>query len=303
MKISFIVCTYSKELFSDTMKCIDSIIDQNYTDKEILLVMDKNDILYDMYLNSLPKSVNMLVNTNPGLSNARNLGVKNASGDIIVFIDDDAFADKNYITNLIKNYEDENVVGVAGKILPQSKPNYPEELYWIGGFTYKGYPEDRREVRNGHGCNMSFRREIFDRVGLFNTTLGRIGKNLITDEETEFSIRILNSCPNLKIIYDPSIIVYHKVYDYRQTFKYIMKRAYREGTSKALVEKLHKNKNGNKALSTEDTYLKYLFSRAIHSRIENMIIGGDVIGNTKDIISLLAVIASVGFGYTIEKIK
>ena len=57
------------------------------------------------------------------------------------------------------------MAGVVGKILPKEKPGYPEELYWIGGFTYKGYPEVRCEVRNGHGCNMSFRREVFDKQG------------------------------------------------------------------------------------------------------------------------------------------
>lgn len=303
MKISFIVCTYSKELFPDTLKCIYSLMDQDYDNKEILVVMDKNDELYEMLVTTVPKSVNIIINSHTGLSCARNTGIKNASGDIIVFIDDDAFVDKHYISNLIKNYEDKNVIGTAGKILPDGKPNYPVELYWIGGFTNKGYPEERCDVRNGYGCNMSFRKEVFDKVGLFNSNFGRVGKKLATCEETEFSIKVLNSLPGSKIIYDPSVIVYHKVHEFRQTFGYMLKRAYHEGRSKAHINKLYKNNNDKEILSTEDVYLKYLLTKAIPSRIENMIVGRNIMDNTKDIISLLTVIASVGFGYTIETMR
>jgi len=300
LKVSVIVCTYSRELFSDTLECINSLTGQDYINKEILLVMDKNDELYKMFLDSIPASVKILVNTNPGLSEARNLGIKNANGDIIVFIDDDASADKNYISALLRNYEDVNVVGVVGKILPKEKPGYPEELYWIGGFTYKGFPEERCEVRNVHGCNMSFRREVFGRVGLFDTELGRVGRKLVTAEETEFSIRVLNSFPNSRIIYDPSVIVYHKVHEYRQTLGYMVRRGYYEGMSKARIEKLYKN---NKTLSTEDLYLKYLLTSAIPARLRNIFMLREVIPSSKEVVVLLLVIASVGIGYVMEKMK
>lgn len=300
-KISFIVCTYSMESFSDTVECICSILNQDYSHKEIFLVMDKNEELYKKFLISIPKTVTILVNKRPGLSEARNLGIKNANGDIIVFIDDDAIIDKNYLHNLIKNYIDENIVGVGGKILPRKKTNYPEELYWIGGFTYKGYPEHRSEVRNMLGCNMSFRKEIFDRVGLFNTDLGRIGKKLMSCEETEFGIRVLDSLPGSKIIYDPSVIVLHKVYDYRQTIMYIIKRSYSEGISKAYIS--DNNKKGKNMLSTESNYLKYIMFKAIPSRLSNMFVGKNVICNGRELVTLMISIASVGIGYLIGKVK
>lgn len=303
MKISFIVCTYSKEFFPDTLKCIDSLINQEYDNKEIILVMDKNDDLYDMFTKSLPKSVNIIINKKPGLSEARNIGIKNATGSILVFIDDDASADKHYILNLVKNYKDEKVIGTAGKILPKGKPNYPEELYWIGGFTNKGFPEERCCVRNAYGCNMSFKRDVFDKAGLFNSNFGRVGKKLVTCEETEFSIKALNSFPGSKIIYDPSIIVYHKVHEYRQNFRYMIKRAYYEGMSKAHIDKLYKNNNGDKTLSTENTYLKYLLVKSIPCRIRNIFLGRYVLHNIKDIVLILMVIISVGSGYIFEMTK
>jgi len=265
--------------------------------------MDKNDILYNMFLSSLPKSVNIIINTQPGLSEARNLGIRSARGEVIVFIDDDAIADKYYTSNFIKNYDDEKVIGVYGKIFPKGKPSYPEELYWIGGFTNKGFSEERCEVRNGYGCNMSFRRDVFEKVGLFNTKFGRIGKKLSTCEETEFSIKALNFFNGSKIIYDPSVVVHHRVHKYRQTLGYMIKRSYNEGISKARISKLCINKNGNNALSTENTYLKYLFTKAIPTYMKYIIDGRDIATNVKNITLLFLVISSVGVGYIMEKIK
>jgi len=307
MRISFIVCTYNIEFFSDTVACINSLVDQDYVDdhidKEILLVMDENDKLYNMFLFSIPKSVNIIINKRPGLSEARNLGIVNAIGDIIVFIDDDAVADRRYALNVIKNYDDKKVIGTYGKIFPKGKPNYPEELYWLGGFTNKGFPEERCKVRNGYGCNMSFRRCVFDKVGLFNTNFGRVGKKLNNCEETEFSIKALSAFDGFKIMYDPSVIVHHKVHKYRQNLGYIIKRAYSEGVAKSRISRLHKNKNGDNDLSTENTYLKYLLVSAIPTYARCIITGRDIATNMKNITLLFVVIFSVGIGFIAERIK
>ena len=67
IKVSFIVCTYSKELFPDTLECIDSLTKQDHIHKEILLVMGKNYELYEMFLNSIPASVNILIKSHQKL--------------------------------------------------------------------------------------------------------------------------------------------------------------------------------------------------------------------------------------------
>ena len=303
MKVSVVVCTYTIELFQDTLACIGSLVNQDYVDKEILLVMDRDEKLYQMFLDTIPDSVKILINERPGLSEARNLGIKNAEGDVIVFIDDDAVAEKSYLSNLTKNYEDEDVVGVGGKILPKTRPSYPEELYWIGGFTYKGFPEERSEVRNVLGCNMSFRREVFDKVGLFDTELGRVGRKLVTAEETEFSIRVLNALPDSKIIYDPSAIVYHKVHEYRENLRYMLRRGYHEGISKAQIEREHTKDSNDKPLATEDKYLSYLIKNAIPERLKRASRGERVASNLKEVFMLISVIGSVGIGFVVGKIR
>lgn len=298
MKVSVVVCTYSLDLVPDTIECINSLLAQDYPDKEILLVMDQNKKLYEILRNSVPDSVKIVINKTPGLSSARNTGIKHAFGDIIAFIDDDATAAPGFLINLMKNYEDPSVVGVGGKILPKGKPAYPEELYWIGGFTYKGYPEERCSVRNVLGCNMSFRKEVFDKVGLFNESFGRTGRKLVTAEETEFAIRIRNHGLNFKIIYDPSILVFHKVHQYRQNLKYAIKRGYHEGKSKMEIKRILDN---NYSKMVENNYLKYLFSKSIPDRVDKVLLLNDFKINLFDLIWLISVISSVGIGYSLGK--
>ena len=64
-------------------------------------------------------------------------------------------------------------------MLPGAQPldgDATGELDWIVGCTYTGQPTEQAEVRNLMGCNMSFRREVFERVGGFAEEIGRIGQ-------------------------------------------------------------------------------------------------------------------------------
>jgi len=293
MRVSVIVCTYSIDLLPDTIACINSLVNQSLDDKEILLVMDRNEKLYQELKCLIPPSIEIIINEKPGLSQARNTGIMHAKGEILVFIDDDAVADRNYLFNLLKNYEDSSVIGAGGKILPKQKPNYPEELYWIGGFTYKGYPEKRCYVRNVLGCNMSFRRDVFAKAGFFDTKMGRIGRKLVTAEETEFSMRALHAFPDGNIVYDPMAVVYHKNHEYRQTVSYIIKRAYYEGRAKSHIRKMHEKD----ALSTEHSYLAYILTTSIPKRVACILAGKNAALNIKDIFLIIVVLICVGFGY------
>jgi hypothetical protein len=133
------------------------------------------------------------------------------------------------------------------------------------------------EVRNGYGTNISFRKEVFDRGLFFSTGLGSVGskkgdefkKQKTTAEETELSIRI-RRITGKKIEYNPKIIVYHNIYKFRITIKYIWKRAYIEGSSKMMLGKTFRvNTNGENSLKTEHDLL-----RRITFRLFPSILGG-----------------------------
>jgi glycosyltransferase involved in cell wall biosynthesis len=266
-KNSVVISTYSKERLRYLLDCVASLKKQSLKPDEIILVLDPYPDLVEFYESELYGDVKVIVSQSCGLSNARNAGVKNAQGDIVSFIDDDAVAEEDWLENLVKNYEDSNVVGVGGLIRPLWEDGYPiwfpEELNWIVGCSYKGLPERKASVRNPIGCNMSFRKEVFKTVGYFRTDIGRFGKNLLASEETELSMRILKEIQGSKIIYEPSAVVHHKVNKRRRSLRYVWTRSFYEGVSKAIIsDEAIPSTN----LSTEASYLKYLLSVSIPLR-------------------------------------
>ena len=271
-EVSVVVSTYSRDRLDQVLDCIKSLKWQSLLPKEIILVLDPDQGLVDFYKFRLPDYVKVVVSEGFGLSKARNAGVKNAEGEFIAFIDDDAVAEKDWLENLVENYDDPCVVGVGGFVEPMWEGNhpvwFPEELNWIVGCSYKGLPERKASVRNPIGCNMSFRKGVFEKVGYFRSDIGRFGKKLLAGEEAELSTRILEKIPNSKIVYEPSAVVHHRVDKSRANLKYLWKRSFYEGLSKALITSSRQNLSTT--LSTEDRYLKYLIKVAIPSKLKRI---------------------------------
>jgi glycosyltransferase involved in cell wall biosynthesis len=299
--ISVVICTYGLERFDDVLEAVNSLNNQDYQDFEILIVIDKNDILQNKLKNNLSDDIKIIVSDKKGLSNARNEGIKRSKNEIIAFLDDDAIANKDWLTTIDDNFKNEKVVVVGGKIKPywiNERPVwFPEEVDWIVGCTYKGHPEKKGSIRNVIGCNMAFRRSAFDMVGLFETNVGRVGKKLLAGEEMEICVRIKKAMPNSLIIYDPKMEVHHKVHPYRQTINYVRKRAYNEGLSKARIAKLFEKGNENEFV-TENQYIDYLMKRAIPLRIKNVITMQHAFENMAKTLTIIYVILAVTVGYS-----
>ena len=79
------------------------------------------------------------------------------------------------------------------------------------------------------GANMAFKREVFDRFGGFRTDLGRIGKGMLSGEDTEFGRRILNA--GLRLRYEPDAVTYHPVEESRRRRRYFLSWWFNKGKS------------------------------------------------------------------------
>jgi len=272
MEVSVVVSAYSISKMGCLMDCIESLHRQSRCPDEIILILYPCPDLVELCESKLPKDVKIVVSEKRGLANARNLGVRCAKGDIVTFIDDDAIADRDWLRNHMKNYDDPNVVGVGGYARPiweNGRPEwFPEELDWTVGCSYKGLPEHKTDVRNPIGCNMSFRRSVFQKVGYFRSDVGRFGKLLLAGEEAELSIRILRMMSGCKIMYEPSALIYHRVGENRGKFGYLLKRSFYEGVSKALIAS--RERNPTACLTVENYYLKYLLSVAVPSKLKRI---------------------------------
>jgi glycosyltransferase involved in cell wall biosynthesis len=308
LTVSIVVCTYSHERYFDTIETIESLDRQSYQNIEIVLVVDRNLNLFNdfskyNYLKSL-NNFKLGISNLPGLSNARNKGVELSSGDIIAFIDDDAIADINWVSNLVICYKNPKIFGVGGPMKPLWVSGevtwIPEEFYWAMGCSYRSQKNIIHCVRGNFGSNMSFRRIIFEKIGYFDDKLGLVDDNMRTGEETELSIRVLNEFKESKIIYNPNAVVYHKIYRFRKSFTFLMRRCYSYGaaivsigSSKKLVD--------NQLESTETKFLAYIFKFSFPERLKNICHLSKIYTNAIHIIALVMFCIAVFTGFVIGK--
>jgi GT2 family glycosyltransferase len=240
--VSVVVCTYTHDRWSELCDALASLERQGRPPAEVIVVTDHNRSLFERVRAAWPL-VTVIENGGPrGLSGARNTGVAAASGDIVAFIDDDAIAESDWLERLVDPYASEDVIGVGGSVQPhwvdEPPQALPEEFYWVVGCSYRGLPETRAAVRNFIGANMSYRRAIFEAVGGFRTSLGRVGGVPLGCEETEFGVRAKATCPDSTLVYEPEARVRHQVPAARTTWSYFRARCYSEGLSKAEVVRL-----------------------------------------------------------------
>lgn len=308
-RISIITTSYTMDRLKDITELLDSIQSQTYKNIETLVVTERSPELAESVRNYAREKdypdVLVLYNKGEwGLSSARNLGIGQATGEIIAFIDDDALLFPDWAEGTAKAYaEDTSIIGLTGPILPlwedDSMSWFPREFYWIFSCTYLDWDE-KTEVRNGYGTNVSFRREAFESCGLFKTSLGvkgygKSGWQGLGGEETEFSLRVKRQTGK-RIMYHPDVKVKHKVYRYRLSNSFIRKRAYWEGQAKSMFNKLYPSGNrGEEVLSTEYELLHRIFFKLIPGSLKLL--------PTRPVIALRQlwvtklVLASVAAGY------
>ena len=266
---------------------------------EVIIVIDGNEELYDRVVADYQGQdtvTTTLLKESVGVSRARNAGIRVARGGVIAFIDDDAIADRKWIENLLGTYREYDAIAVGGKVLPQwlcQRPDYlPEELYWLVGTTHEGFADNRvAEVRNTFGPNMSFKREVFEKVGEFNESLGfaRKGNSYIQAEEPEFALRMKHKLGK-GVIYNPDAIVYHKIPQSKLGVRTLLRRAFYQGYSKALLGKLNRSAD---QIATERSYLKTLLLKYIPLRVRRIY----NLTELKKLSVLIASIFSVGLGF------
>jgi GT2 family glycosyltransferase len=255
--ISVVICTYTEERWDDLVAAVTSARTQTLAPKEVIVVVDHCQGLRERAERHL-SGVRVVASDGPrGLSGARNHGLAVAEGTIVAFLDDDAVAAPDWLARITAGYEDEDVVGVGGEVVPGwsgGRPEwFPEEFDWVIGCSHSGMPKAAVPVRNFVGANMSFRREALEALGGFSSVLGRTGSDAAGCEETELCIRAASWRQGSRLLYDPEARVTHRVPTSRGTWSYFVRRCYAEGRSKAVVRALT---NKEAALESERRYLR-----------------------------------------------
>jgi len=192
------VILLTKNSAATIQKSIESIFQQTRQPDEVVVV-DGNSS--DGTLDIVKKYPVKLV-SEPGLGfgYARNLGFKNASGDIVFFIDSDCYAEPNWIEKALPHFDSNpEIVGVTGPTnLWNTESAVARFLACVGGRM--NMSKQRKYVKIAPTMNLSLRREVVDNVGGFDETL-------IRGEDTDLTYKISQSH---KILYEPNAIVWFK---------------------------------------------------------------------------------------------
>jgi glycosyltransferase involved in cell wall biosynthesis len=264
----------------DIFELLDSIKAQAYPNIETIFVAERSEELYERVKTyaeekAIP-NVKMVFNDgDPGASAARNLGIKKAGGEIIAFVDDDALLFPDWAQEMVQTYQDDSIIGVAGSALPlweaESMSWFPEEFYWVASCTaFTGW-DKLRDTRNAWTTNSSFRREAFDLGEFFLTETGpgkgRQWRGFAEDEELTFRIRRRTG---RRVVYNPRVKVWHKVYKHRLTLRFIANNAYWIGLTRPTLKRLYpKDDASGSALDMERQLLKRIFTRLFPDILKN----------------------------------
>jgi len=301
LKVSVIICAYTMERLHDIYEAVDSVLAQTQKPDEIIVSVDHNEELFQKLRAELPSGVRVAFNQGaPGISETRNVGIRESTGDIAAFIDDDAIAEKDWLYNLMKHYRDPSVMAVGGKLVSVWRDGrpiwFPEELDWVVGGIYKGHPEGRTQVRNLIAANMSFRSEVPRRIGFFLTSLGALGKTARAGDETEFCMRITHHIPDAIVLYEPKATVHHKALPHQATLKHLIARSFNEGLYKGKSARTYSALSQN-SLSTESAYLRYLLFTAIPGRLKGFYKKGSLL----QLGAITLSITVTGLGYSVGR--
>jgi glycosyltransferase involved in cell wall biosynthesis len=298
--VSVVVCAHTERRFAELQGAVESVRAQTVPAKEIIVVIDHNPELLTRASEALP-DVRVVENAGEqGAGEARNSGVNVASGPILGFLDDDAMASPTWIEQGVRAFEDEHVMGVGGTIIPawEGEPRrwFPAEFNWTIGCTYPGLPTSPAPVRNLIAANMFVRHSLFDELGGFRAGFGKT-KGRSGVEETDLCLRGNQRWPDRIWLYDPAVLVRHRVPEDRLRLGYFIARCYDEGVAKAALVGFLGSEDG---LAAERVYTRRTLPRGVAQGLWSTVSGRDMMGAGRSAAIVVGLSATVA-GYLLGR--
>lgn len=233
-KISVIISTYDDPI-DFVEKCLDSLLSQEKVNEIIIVDSSKKGYIKEFCQSLNVNNINYIFTPPKGLSDARNKGMEIVKNNIVAFTDSDCIVDRNWADNICKSFAD-NVAIVGGKVLPKwmSRPNKILHNSAIAQGFYSSFDmgEELKDVDQIFGGNFAINKNLITNK-LFLTELGRKKENLLCGEEIMLCRQIKDV--GLKIIYNPLAIVWHQIPEERSKLKWMWRRIYYGGITRAMV--------------------------------------------------------------------
>jgi glycosyltransferase involved in cell wall biosynthesis len=205
-------------------ECVVSLLGTDYPAelREILVVDNGSTDRTGEIVKSYP--VSYLREERRGAARARNKGIEASKGEVLAFTDADCIVSRGWLRVLVQPFAEQNVGGVAGEIVsfPPSTPaeRYAARIRHLSPQLYLS----RRLLPFAVFANLSFRREVFDGIGLLDG-------ELFQGDSTDFCTRFLRET-GFRLAYAPKAMVFHR---HRKTAWELFQQQWSYGRGHALL--------------------------------------------------------------------
>ncbi|MFA5935195.1 MAG: glycosyltransferase family 2 protein [Candidatus Paceibacterota bacterium] len=273
-KLSVIICTHIHQ--DRVLGLKKTILSLSKKENDIFLmeiiIVDNGSSLSEIEkkeLLAISSKIIFIIENEIGLSVARNTGIKNSNGNIIAFTDDDVWVSKTWAKSILEIYKNSDVLCVGGKI-KMTNMEIIKDKKWLTNYFLRflfptEFPKHTGKIIAPYflvGANISFRKDVFEKHGLFNIKLGRIANKLLSCEDTEFIARL----PKENIFFVNNAEVYGEIDKKRLSRKYMIKRLYWQGYSDFIFVQ---NVGINRFFDNYETifgwnFLKFSFSKLFY---------------------------------------
>lgn len=241
IRLSVIISTYNRSAM--LLQTLQSLVEQNASRYEWECVVVNNNSTDDtaerveeFITEHSGFNLRMVNEPNQGLSYARNRGIRESEGEYIAILDDDEKVSPDFVDAYIELFDSVgDAVAAGGPIVAEYLIAKPD---WMSSYTerpiantlylgdeIKPFPKDRIPG----GGNMAIRRDAIRRYGVFDTSLGYVGEDLVGGEESDLFERL--DIAEAKYYYVPKAVMYHLIPEQKLTKEYFERLCFNIGVS------------------------------------------------------------------------
>ena len=245
LQIAAIICTHNRDSYLGA--AIDSLLQQESDNYEILVIDNASSDRTREVVESRLGAPRLKYYYEPvlGLSVARNRGAEETNAPILAYLDDDAEASPQWLKVITQAYQENEKLAIAGGKVTLIWPEGITPPKWIspdmaGGLGAYDLGEEVVYIDNPNltprGLNYSLRRTFLEEIGGFDPNLGRVGKNLLSNEElymTELALK-----KGWQVAYLPDALVAHNVAPERTKPGWFLRRSWWQGVSECYREEV-----------------------------------------------------------------
>ncbi|MGQ4650277.1 glycosyltransferase [Lyngbya aestuarii] len=271
--ISAIICTYNREQYLGS--AIDSLLKQDFSFYEVIVVDNgSSDRTREIVEQRLDQSrLRYVYEPVNGLSVARNTGASIARAEILAYLDDDAIASPVWLKTIYDAYQNNEQLAVAGGKVTLLWPEGIKPPSWLSSNLAQNLGaydlgDTLVYVENPgwtpRGLNYSLKRAFLEKVGGFNTNLGRVGKNLLSNEELQMTELALQQ--GWQVAYLPDALVVHQVAPERLERSWFFRRSWWQGISECYREQLSGDAGSVQLLRGSERILRGIYKSLKHFR-------------------------------------